>query len=78
MDKGMVRLRENKTYAREVATKLIEEKKQELKDGNHRRDVLSLLGRSSVAPAKPNEHHCNFYFSSQGEFRPATRVAVER
>ena len=46
MDKrpGMVRLRENKMYAHEVAAKLIHEKKQELKDGTSRKDVLSLLG----------------------------------
>ena len=43
---GMVRLQENKKYAHEVATKLIEEKRQELKDGTSRKDVLSLLGSS--------------------------------
>jgi hypothetical protein len=41
---GMVRLRENKKYGHEVAMKLIEEKRQELKDGNSRKDLLSLLG----------------------------------
>ena len=30
---GMTRLRENRTYAREVAAKLIEDKKRELKNG---------------------------------------------
>jgi hypothetical protein len=42
---GMLRLRENKKYAHEVAAKLIE-KRQELKDGASRKDVLSLLGPS--------------------------------
>lgn len=45
---GMVKIRENKTYAHEVAAKLIEEKRQEAKDGTPRRDLLSLLGRSRV------------------------------
>ena len=43
---GMVNLRENKTYAHEVAAKLVEEKRQELKDGTSRKDLLSLLGSS--------------------------------
>lgn len=43
---GMVNLRENKKYAHEVATKLIEEKRQELKNGTSGRDLLSLLGSS--------------------------------
>lgn len=55
-DKAMVKLWENKMYAHEVAAKLIKEKKQELEDGNSRRDVLSLLGWSFAAPMKPNEH----------------------
>jgi phage gp46-like protein len=46
---GMVRLRENKKYAHEVAAKLIEEKRQELKDGASRKDVLSLLGPSCLS-----------------------------
>ena len=41
---GMVRLRENRAYAHEVAARLIEEKRQEAKDGTSRRDVLTLLG----------------------------------
>ena len=45
---GMVKLRENRKYAHEVAVKLIEEKRQELKDGTSRRDVLSLLGPSCI------------------------------
>lgn len=43
---GMVNLRENRTLAREVAVKLVEEKKQGLKDGTSRKDLLSLLGSS--------------------------------
>lgn len=46
---GIVNLRENRTYGREVAAKLIEEKKQELKSGTPRRDVLSLLVKSNSA-----------------------------
>ena len=41
---GMVKIRENKKYAHEAAARLIEEKRQELKDGTSRKDVLSLLG----------------------------------
>jgi len=44
-----VRLRQNKIYAHEVATKLIEEKRQELKDGTSRKDVLSLLVKANSA-----------------------------
>ena len=46
---GMVMLRKNREYAHELAAKLIEEKRQELKDGTSRRDLLSLLGPSCVA-----------------------------
>ncbi|KAF9778983.1 cytochrome P450 [Thelephora terrestris] len=46
---GMVRLRENKKCAHEVAAKLIEEKRQELKDGASRKDVLSLLVKANSA-----------------------------
>ena len=46
---GMMRLRENRECAHEVAAKLIEEKRQELKDGTLRRDVLTLLGSSCSA-----------------------------
>lgn len=45
---GTARLRENKMYAHEVAAKLINEKRRELKDGTSRRDVLSLLGSSPL------------------------------
>ena len=43
---GMVNLRANRTYAHEVAAKLIEEKRQEFKGGTSRKDLLSLLGSS--------------------------------
>ena len=45
---GMVNLRKNREYAHEVATKLIEEKRQELRDGTSRKDLLSLLGPSCI------------------------------
>jgi len=44
---GMVMVRKNREYAHEVATKLIEEKRQELKDGTSQRDLLSLLVKAS-------------------------------
>jgi len=44
----MVKLRENRKYAHEVAAGLIEEKRQELKDGASGRDLLSLLGTSCI------------------------------
>ena len=43
---AVVNLRENRKYAREVATKLIEEKRRELKGGTSGKDILSLLGSS--------------------------------
>ena len=43
-----VKIRENTNYGREVAGKLVEEKRQELRDGTSRRDVLSLLGLSCI------------------------------
>lgn len=46
---GMTRLRENRTYSREVAAKLIEDKRQELKNGASRKDLLSLLGQFFAA-----------------------------
>ena len=46
---GMARLRENRAYGREVAGKLIEEKKQGLKDGASRNDIMTLLGSSRAA-----------------------------
>jgi len=45
---GMDNLRKNGEYGREVAAKLIEEKRQELKDGTSRKDLLSLLGPSCI------------------------------
>ena len=64
-------------YAHEVAAKLIDEKKQELKDGTSRRDVLSLLGSSRLSFTSPGIWY-NFQFFSQGKFRSATRLATER
>jgi len=46
---GMVMARKNRGYAHEVAAKLIEEKKEELKNGASQRDLLSLLVKSSSA-----------------------------
>ena len=74
---GMVRLRENREYIREVAVKLIEEKRQELKDGNPRRDVLSLLGSSCVALVGLGSR-CDIELVSQGKFCATTRIATER
>ena len=44
---GMSNIRENRIYAHEVARKLIEEKRQELKNGTPGRDLLSSLGSSA-------------------------------
>jgi len=46
---GMVKVRENREYVHEAAAKLVEEKKQELKDGASRKDILSLLVKASSA-----------------------------
>ncbi|KAF9785284.1 cytochrome P450 [Thelephora terrestris] len=46
---AMVNLRENKTYAHEVAAKLIEEKKRELEGGTSSKDLLSLLVKANSA-----------------------------
>jgi hypothetical protein len=46
---GMRKLREHKAYAQEVAAKLVEEKKQALKDGTPQKDLLSLLGPSFIS-----------------------------
>ena len=46
---GMVLLRENKMYCNEVSARLIDEKRQELKDGISGKDVLSLLSQSCVS-----------------------------
>ena len=73
---GMTRLRENRIYVREIATKLIEEKRQELKDGAPRKDVLSLLGPSCI-PFVQRKRRYNFRFFSQGKFRTAARLAAE-
>ena len=44
----MARLRENRAYVHEVAAKLVEEKRQEVKDGTSQRNVLTLFGSSCV------------------------------
>ena len=49
---GMAELRENGTYACEVAAELIEEKRDELRDGTFRKDVLSVLGSSCCSPIR--------------------------
>ena len=49
---GMAKIRENRKCAREVAVKLVEDKKQELTSGKPQKDLLSLLGSSYIAPAK--------------------------
>ena len=72
----MVKLRENRTYAHEVAVKLIEEKRQELKDGTSRRDVLTLLGSSSVTFMKLSTWY-NFQSFSKGKFFPEARLATQ-
>jgi len=74
---GMVNLRKNREYAHEVAAKLIEEKRRELKDGTSRRDLLSLLGLSCAALTRPDTR-CNIQLFSQGKFFPAARMATER
>ncbi|KAF9779010.1 cytochrome P450 [Thelephora terrestris] len=46
---GVARVRENRSYAHEVASKLIEDKKKELEDGTSRKDLLSLLVKANSA-----------------------------
>ena len=41
---GMQRIRQNKEEAHSVARELLDSKRQELKDGAPRKDVMSLLG----------------------------------
>ena len=41
---GMQKIRQNKEEAHRVARKLLDSKRQELKDGTPRKDVMSLLG----------------------------------
>lgn len=73
---GTVKLRENRAYAHEVAAKLIEDKRQELKDGTSQRDVLTLLGSSCVAFVELFTLY-NFHSFSQGKFFPETRLAAQ-
>jgi len=74
---GMVMLRKNREYANEVAAKLIEEKRQELKDGTSRRDLLSLLGSYCVFSVRLGTWR-DIQSLSQGEFYHATGMATER
>ena len=41
---GLQNLRDNKDQGRAVAQKLLESKRQDMKDGTVRKDVMSLLG----------------------------------
>lgn len=75
---GIMKLRENKMYAHEVAAQLIEEKRQELRDGTSRKDVLSLLGSSRAAFRSSIYVLTRSSPLSQGKFRAATRLATER
>jgi len=74
---GAVNVRKNREYAHEVAAELIEEKRQELKDGTSRKDLLSLLGLSCIAFMKLAIRR-NIHFFSQSKFCPTTRMATER
>jgi len=73
---GMDNLRKNGEYGREVAAKLIEEKRQELKDGTSRKDLLSLLGPSCVSFTELGAQF-NGQLFSEGEFHSTTRMAAE-
>ena len=75
---GMMRLFENKTYTHEVAAKLIDEKRQELKDGTPRKDVLSLLGSSTLPFTDSLGMRCNSQWFSESKLHPATRFPIER
>ena len=74
---GVVGLRENRAYVREVAAKLIGEKRQELKDGISQRDVLTLIGSSCVTSVRFDALY-NLLSSSQGKLISETRLAAER
>jgi hypothetical protein len=73
---GLVRVRENRVYVHEVATKLIEEKRQELKDGTPQRDVLTLLGSFCVAFTKADRWY-SFQSFSKGELLPEAGLAAQ-
>lgn len=74
---GMVNLRENRKYSHQVATQLIGEKRQELRDCASRKDLLSLLG-SSCIPFAEFDPWYNVQFFSQSKLLPAVRSAAER
>lgn len=74
---GMVNIRENRIYAHEVAAKLIEEKRQELKNGTSQKDLLSLLS-SSCIPFTRHSMRCDVHFFSQGKLHYAIGSATNR
>lgn len=74
---GMTQLRENRMYVHEVAAKLIDERRRELKDGISREDILSLFGSSFFSTANHGIWRCIKFFS-QGKRRPATGLAASR
>jgi hypothetical protein len=74
---GMVKLLENRTYANEVAAKLIREKRRELRDGTSQWDVLTLFGSSCISSVQLYIQY-NFQSFSQGEFLLETRLVVQR
>ena len=49
-DPGIQNLRWNKEQGRIVARKLVDLKRQELKDGTARKDIMSLLGLFPLPP----------------------------
>ena len=73
---GMVKLRENRTYAHEVAIKLVEEKRRELSDGTPRRDILTLLGSSYVLLIKLSIRY-NFQSLSERKLFSEKRLATQ-
>ena len=74
---GMVNLRQNGAYMHEVAKNLIEDKRQELKNGTSRRDILSLLGLSRL-PFTKLDIPCDIRFFSQDGLITATGFENER
>lgn len=74
---AIARLRENRTYVHEVATKLIEEKRREPKDGASQKDLLSLLGSPCVVSLMIDTW-TNIPSSSQGKLRRPTRFTADR
>ena len=74
----MVKLRENRTQVRRVAAQLIEDKRQELKDGTPRRDLLSILGSScTVFPEVVIYFNSDFPVKANSSMRPESRLNDE-